>query len=558
MRHPTNIDTMGMRDSDTLPSHPRIKKRRIGDVSQLWGCLIPWNVADPHIPSVELSKAKRKYIIGSSPQSDVYIPDADIDETHCVIEWDGCEANVHYAVMVTSFSATGIFINGKAVCEGGNRCAVLRDGSEIQFGSKVGGPRYIYRQVDNFADPLRGLHKHYELFNVVGQGSFSTVVKVLHKQQGKWYAMKMIPVHSLQRGLAEGEVGVRTTRSNIVLREVEILEQLHHPNICQLKEVFLECGRLNLVLELVENGSLAAYLDEVGVMFEHQAKAITYQICDALAYMHKLGVVHRDLKPENLLLASRFPLKIKVSDFGLAKHIDTLRNLRTACGTRAYAAPEVIDPGSRGHYDEKVDSWSIGVVVFKMLTSCFPFSERYLNGDFRKKMTRRDAQVSWLLLPDYNVTDVGQKFIRVLLEYEPRKRMALTEALEHSWLAGQTPASDPPEREDYLRSSRSLVPAPLECRRVTPDAVGHKTKATKMGIQRKAPIVTEDKDSTDDLINSMSSMSISDLPIASRTRGKQKAAVVPIASSESVPGLGQLRRSTRIAGLRAREASRNG
>ena len=67
----------------------------------------------------------------------------------------------------------------------------------------------------------------------------------MNKGSGKWYAMKMIPVDSLQQGLAEGEVGVRTTHSNVVLREVEILEKLHHPNICQLKEVFLECGRLS-------------------------------------------------------------------------------------------------------------------------------------------------------------------------------------------------------------------------------------------------------------------------------------------------------------------------
>ena len=106
---------------------------------------------------------------------------------------------------------------------------------------------YIYRQIDSSADPLevRGVHKFYDVFNVIGQGSFSQVVKVLHKKQAKWYAMKMIPVHSLQEGLAEGEVGVRTTHSNIVLREVEILEKLQHPNICQLKEVFLEAGRLS-------------------------------------------------------------------------------------------------------------------------------------------------------------------------------------------------------------------------------------------------------------------------------------------------------------------------
>ena len=77
-------------------------------------------------------------------------------------------------------------------------------------------------------------------------------MKALHKQQGKWYAVKMIPVHSLQPNLPDDSDSdcdvvpqIRTTHSNIVLREVEVLESCQHPNICQLKETFLESGRLS-------------------------------------------------------------------------------------------------------------------------------------------------------------------------------------------------------------------------------------------------------------------------------------------------------------------------
>ena len=110
---------------------------------------------------------------------------------------------------------------------------------------------FIYRQVDNSGDPSRGLHKHYDLFNVLGQGSFATVVKALHTKQGKWYAVKMIPVHSLQPASSSDDSDgdevprLSATHSSIVLREVDVLESCQHPNICQLKEVFLECGRLS-------------------------------------------------------------------------------------------------------------------------------------------------------------------------------------------------------------------------------------------------------------------------------------------------------------------------
>ncbi|KAM5541350.1 hypothetical protein V8D89_004904 [Ganoderma adspersum] len=541
----------------------RTKKRRVGDVDELWGCLIPWNAADPDLHSIELSKARRKYTVGSSLKSDICLPDSagigeihsricargtntdgassSEDETHCIIEWDGTEGNVHYAVKVTDCSAQGTYINGRAIREGGNRFAVLRDGSEIQFGSKAGAIRFIYRQVDTSADPCRGLHKHYDLFNVLGQGSFATVVKALHKQQGKWYAVKMIPVHSLQPNSQDDSDGdgdevprLRTTHSGVVLREVEVLESCQHPNICQLKEVFLECGRLNLVLELVHHGSLAGYLDEMGVLFEHQGQIVTRQICDALAYMHSRGIVHRDLKPENLLLASRYPLVVKVSDFGLSKHIDTLRNLKSAL--------ELL-----------VDSWSTGVVVFKMLTLHFPFSERYVAGAIGRKLTRRDTHVDWTLLSGFNVSETGQDFIRDLLEYDPKKRMSLTEAASNEWLAKLEPEPLPSTRdsEDGLRSARparAAATTPTPKRTVTGSSA-NATKATT--ASRKTP----PKDPTEDLIKSLTAMSISkdDLPVSSRTRAREKAAPPPppaartTPSSETVPGLFLLRRSSRIA-----------
>ncbi|PIL30299.1 transporter [Ganoderma sinense ZZ0214-1] len=592
MRHLNETHSRSSVDVCDAAAARRTKKRRVGDVDELWGCLIPWNPADPNLHSIELSKAKRKYAVGSSPKSDICLPasagvgeahfgrvlavlvlctndalDFEEDEAHCVIEWDGSEGNVHYAVKVTDCSARGTYINGRAIREGGNRFAVLRDGSEIQFGSKAGAPRFIYRQVDTSADPSRGLHKHYDLFNVLGQGSFATVVKALHKKQGKWYAVKMIPLHSLQPGSPDDSSEdddvprVRATHSSVVLREVDVLESCQHPNICQLKEVFLECGRLNLVLELVHHGTLAAYLDEMGVLFEHQAQIVTRQICDALAYMHSRGIVHRDLKPENLLLASRYPLVVKVSDFGLAKHIDTLRNLKTACGTRVYAAPEVTNLGPRGHYDEKVDSWSIGVVIFKLLTLHYPFSERYVAGPVGRKLTRRDTHVDWTILSDYNVGNAGQDFIRNLLEHDPKRRMSLTEAASHEWLA--VSEADPPplpvnKRDDRLRPPRQCAATAS----LSPPAAAkgsstnlNATKATK-APGRKAPAraPAPAKDPTEDLVRTLTAMSIStdDLPVSARTRGKQKAAAPAPAftdsqSSETIPGLFLLRRSSRIA-----------
>ena len=90
-------------------------------------------------------------------------------------------------------------------------------------------------------------------------------------------------------------------------------------------------------------------------------------MCDALSYVHSMGICHRDLKPENVLLTADEPPMVKVADFGLAKVIDSMTMLRTMCGTPVYLAPEVVNqtPDNEG-YDQVVDSWSVGVIVFSM------------------------------------------------------------------------------------------------------------------------------------------------------------------------------------------------
>lgn len=92
------------------------------------------------------------------------------------------------------------------------------------------------------------------------------------------------------------------------------------------------------------------------------------QMCQAVAYIHQKDVAHRDLKPENVLLTddSDWP-KCKIADFGLAKIVDGQTLLTTTCGTPAYLAPEVpLRPDTAQAYDYKVDSWSLGVILFSM------------------------------------------------------------------------------------------------------------------------------------------------------------------------------------------------
>lgn len=97
-----------------------------------------------------------------------------------------------------------------------------------------------------------------------------------------------------------------------------------------------------IVMEYISRGDLGEYIHKHGKMGEHLVQDVARQILDGIMYVHNMGISHRDIKPENILLASEDPIKIKISDFGLAKVVrDEGTFLRTFCGTMLYLAPEI-------------------------------------------------------------------------------------------------------------------------------------------------------------------------------------------------------------------------
>ncbi|CDO76222.1 hypothetical protein BN946_scf184894.g11 [Trametes cinnabarina] len=398
----------------------------------LWGSLVP---CSPILPRYKLHKSKLGYRIGRDPENDIVISSrfiswveerllisirfADILPTgsfQCTIEWDG-DTGPKSSVIVTDHSRHGTFVNGDRI----GKAVILRDGHVIGLGThkprpKEGGIydyRYIYRHLA-YKPPKGGVHKVYDMQHELGKGSYATVVKALHKQEGKWYAIKIISTHKL-RGHWTDDAALeglpQTKDARRLLREITVLERLQHKNICQLKEVFVHSRNVYLVLELVPGGDLLRYLmqldDRGRRMTEQEAKRITYQICDALAYVHRQGIAHRDLKPENVLLTNDKPPVVKVADFGLAKVIDTLTKLHTVCGTPIYLAPEVVLRGWSDGYDQIVDSWSVGIITMIMLTmDTQPVSSVDPHADLKAQIEKR--RVNWELLRLNRVSPEGQ------------------------------------------------------------------------------------------------------------------------------------------------------
>lgn len=147
-------------------------------------------------------------------------------------------------------------------------------------------------------------------------------------------------------------------------RELQILSQLHHPNIITL--VGSEPRDRVLLLEYCDRGELYSYIGDG--LPDYVAGHYFKQLKEALCYCHSLGISHRDLKPENLLLDRHWVLKL--SDFGLSSQHDMSD---TWCGTRDYTAPEII---KKIKYNPILsDTWSFGVILFVLLTATYPYTD---------------------------------------------------------------------------------------------------------------------------------------------------------------------------------------
>ncbi|KAH6913842.1 CAMK/RAD53 protein kinase [Coprinopsis sp. MPI-PUGE-AT-0042] len=411
--------------------------------AHLWGYMQPVN---NHLVRIDLYRNQHCWTVGrNTTENKIIFPGFKVSNRHALIRWDGTDGQG--SVTVHDMSSNGTFINGHKIGKGNTR--ILRDGNEIAFGTPFAqndNPmedyRFIYRHTA-VGPPTTGLYAYYDLSSELGKGSFATVMKAMNRATGVWYAVKMIKDKRTPQQQLEQPGGIR---SAAVVREISIMEKLKHPNICELKEVFTEEGSsdINLVLELVEGGDLLEYILSRGGLTEDESKHITYQLCLALAYIHSHQIAHRDLKPENVLLTKTVPPKVKVADFGLAKIHDSLTMLRTMCGTPSYLAPEVVKQVNQEGYDSSVDSWSVGVIVFSMLTNSSPFIEDETQRDIRTRIVERT--IDWSQLQNRGFSAEVVHFIRSLLQEDPPSRMTLTEALDHPWLQSYTPLAD----EDYI------------------------------------------------------------------------------------------------------------
>ena len=253
-----------------------------------------------------------------------------------------------------------------------------------------------------------------------------------------------------------------------VRREVEILQRLSkegHQNLLAVEGVYEDAECVYIVMELCRGGELYDVILK-GFLDERDAAGIFRQITEATAFCHRRGILHRDLKPENVLLASEQPAQrsaggppplVKLVDFGLAVYLEEGEQTEGCAGSRFYEAPEVIC-GKK--YGWKADSWSLGVILYAMLSGRLPF----LGSDRRALISAvRKGRVNFEDDPWPSVSEGAKKLVKRLLTVDPQKRMCAEEVLSDPWLlefGSQSPKKGPAARCSSSLSGSSSSDSP--------------------------------------------------------------------------------------------------
>ena len=263
--------------------------------------------------------------------------------------------------------------------------------------------------------------KKYKPTKVLGSGSFGCVYEAKNTTFGNKVAMKVIKKDK------ENELDELEIRN-----EINILKQLSHPNIVKIYEFYISENHYYIITEFCKEGELFSYIKNK--YSERQLAVLFYQVFSGLWYLHENKILHRDIKLENIMIDGKEKDKstgeelfwAKIIDFGTAKLFEKNKKEKDVVGSSYYIAPEVL----KQNYNEKCDTWSVGVILYMTLVGRAPFDGKddeeiiyKINSvDYNKNEPR-------LVKHSPEVRDL----VSHLLDKNIEKRYSAKEALNHPW-----------------------------------------------------------------------------------------------------------------------------
>ncbi|WVO17273.1 hypothetical protein L204_104965 [Cryptococcus depauperatus] len=278
------------------------------------------------------------------------------------------------------------------------------------------------RQVLNANLQDTGPSNHWSLTNFdigrpLGKGHFGRVYLARVKSRSNPFVLVLKCL--LKDDIIEKGVQVQ------VKREIEIMQQLRHPNVIRFYGWFHDVDRLFLMLEFAGHGELFKHLCTNGRLSERSSSKYISQVASGLRYLHTQDIIHRDIKPENLFIGLNG--EIKIGDFGWSVQSPLENRQRTLAGTLSYVAPEMIlgQP-----YGKSVDIWALGVLTYELTCGEEPFGADTSLGPrlVHSRICRCDVHYPvWLSIE-------AQNFIFKLLQLKPSERLDLLDVPLHGWI----------------------------------------------------------------------------------------------------------------------------
>ena len=253
----------------------------------------------------------------------------------------------------------------------------------------------------------------YILFEQIGQGTFSKVTRAFHIITEQIVAVKILDKQKI-----EDEIDIER-----IIREIEILRSISHPNISQMFETYSTVHNFYLMMEYVDGGDLFDYISDNCYLPEQKACFFFRQLVSVMEYLAELGISHRDIKPENILL-DKDHSNIKVIDFGLSNYCMEHELLHSSCGSPCYASPEMLS--GNPYSGITTDLWSAGIVLYSMLVGALPFDDQELHKLYEQIKLGKFYIPSTLSLEAIDL-------LKKILQVDPKKRISLQELKEHKW-----------------------------------------------------------------------------------------------------------------------------
>ncbi|KAG5344122.1 KS6A5 kinase, partial [Acromyrmex charruanus] len=279
------------------------------------------------------------------------------------------------------------------------------------FGGEASSQRPLLSDLLNTCFEESTFFQTYELDQAgpaLGDGSFSICRRCRNRKTQQEYAVKIVSRR------------VDCSREENLLRACQ-----RHANVVKLTEVHHDRLHTYIVMELLSGGEL---LQRPRPFSERQAKRVMRQLASAVRYMHSRGVVHRDLKPENIVYVHQGEdSPVKIVDFGFARMKNSCEPLHTPCFTLPYAAPEVV---ANQEYDESCDMWSLGTILYFMLSDNPPSRTDTPNVAMRIKA----GEINFDSEAWNHVSPGAKQVMKGLLMIDPNNRLTAASLVYHSWL----------------------------------------------------------------------------------------------------------------------------